>query len=236
LDTIFFVGFLPILFLIFGTSMIRPDMNKLSDMDGWGVTFVLAYALMAVYGAFFYYGLFINPNQMKRILVGFTRIKFLSRFRRNAVEMGNDMILASKEMKRLPWTRHLGAFMGTAVAWSCRFILLNFLIIAFVDTIERGFWDQFAIFARLQAMFVIIAFSPTPGGSGFVEILFGGFLSDYVSDKTAALVISFVWRILAYYSYLLAGAIIIPNWIRKILNARTRAKAQKEALPADPPS
>jgi uncharacterized protein (TIRG00374 family) len=229
LDTIFFVGFLPILFLIFGTSMIRPDMNKLSDMDGWGVTFVLAYALMAVYGAFFYYGLFINPNQMKRILVGFTRIKFLSRFRRNAVEMGNDMILASKEMKRLPWTRHLGAFMGTAVAWSCRFILLNFLIIAFVDTIERGFWDQFAIFARLQAMFVIIAFSPTPGGSGFVEILFGGFLSDYVSDKTAALVISFVWRILAYYSYLLAGAIIIPNWIRKILNARTRAKAQKEA-------
>ncbi|MCB0682349.1 MAG: hypothetical protein KDC32_15775, partial [Saprospiraceae bacterium] len=66
LDTIFFVGTLPFLFMLFGTNMIRPNMERLSDFDGWGFTFIGAYILMAVYGALFYYGLFISPNQMKR--------------------------------------------------------------------------------------------------------------------------------------------------------------------------
>lgn len=224
LDTIFFVGTLPFLFMLFGTNMIRPNMERLSDFDGWGFTFIGAYILMAVYGALFYYGLFISPNQMKRLLVGFTKIRFLKQYRKKAVELGNDMILASKEMKRQRWTFHLGAFLSTAIAWSCRFLLLNCLIIAFAATMTTDFWSQFALYARLETMFVIIAFSPTPGGAGFVEFLFGGFLSDYVTLETRAVVISTIWRLLAYYSYLLAGVIVIPNWIRKIMNERQRRR------------
>ena len=224
LDTLFFVGTLPFLFMIFGTNMIRPNMERLADFDGWGYTFLGAYLLMATYGALFYYGLFINPNQMKRILVGFTKLRFLKRFRRGAVQLGNDMILASKEMKRQNWRFHLGAFLSTATAWSCRFLLLNFLIIAFIEGIDTSFFQQFALYARLETMFVIIAFSPTPGGAGFVEILFGGFLVDYVNTETYALVISSIWRILTYYSYLLIGVIIIPNWVRKILNERSKRR------------
>jgi len=224
LDTIFFVGTLPIMLAIFGTSMIRPEMKSFADFDGWGYYFIFAYVLMAIYGSAFYYGLFVSPIQLKRFLVGFTKIKLFRKHRPKAVELGNDMMAASKEMKRHDWKFHVGAFLATATAWSCRFLLLNCLIIAFVTTVPKDFFTQFELFARLETMFVIIAFSPTPGGAGFVEILFSGFLSDYVQNATNSTVISTLWRLMTYYSYLLAGAIIIPNWIRTVLNARNKKR------------
>jgi len=228
LDSIFFIGSLPVLFLFFGTNMIRPNLRSMEDLGGWGFYFLFAYGLMAVYASIFYYGLFINPDQIKRLLVGFTRISFLQQYRRKAVELGNDMIFASRELQQQDWKFHLGAFLGTAGAWSCRFILLNCLIIAFMTNIPLDFWTQFGLYARLEAMFVIIAFSPTPGGAGFVEVLFGGFLSDYVTNPTYATTISTLWRLLTYYSYLLAGAIVIPNWVRTILNERRRRRQEKK--------
>lgn len=227
LDSIFFIGSLPFLFLLFGTSMIRPNLRSVSDLGPWGFYFLFAYSLMALYASVFYYGLFVNPDQIKRILVGFTRISFLQKYRRKAVELGNDMIVASRELKIQNWKFHLGAFLGTAGAWSCRFLLLNCLIIAFVH-IPLDFWTQFELYARLETMFVIIAFSPTPGGAGFVEVLFGGFLTDYVNNPTYATTISTIWRLLSYYSYLFAGVIIIPNWVRKIINERRRRKLEHE--------
>lgn len=224
LDTIFFIGTLPLLFLIFGTNMIRPGLTGFSDLDGWGYTFIFAYLLMAVYGTVFYIGLFQKPIQIKKLLIWLTKIRFLRKYREKAVELGNDLVVASRELKKQDWKFHIGAFLTTVIAWSFRFLLLNALIIAFVPAISLDFMSQFALYARLQTMFVIIAFSPTPGGAGFVEILFGGFLTDYVTDKTSGLVISTIWRLMAYYAYLLAGVIVIPNWIRKILNERKKAR------------
>ena len=69
-------------------------------------------------------------------------------------------------------------------------------------------------------MYVIMAFSPTPGGAGFAEVLFGGFLSDYVNSGTLALIIAFIWRLFTYYLYLLVGVVVIPNWIKNVINDR----------------
>ncbi|MCO6479489.1 MAG: flippase-like domain-containing protein [Phaeodactylibacter sp.] len=233
LDSFFFIGSLPILFLFFGTNMIRPEVKAIEDIGAWGFYFLFAYSLMALYSSIFYYGLFINPEQMKRVLVGFTRIGFLKRYRRRAVGLGNEMIMASTHLKRQNWRFHLGAFLATATAWSCRFLLLNCLIIAFITALPVDFWTQFELYARLETMFVIIAFSPTPGGAGFVEILFGGFLSDYVTNPTYATLISTIWRLLSYYTYLLAGAIVIPNWIREVLNERRRQRQEAMEEVAD---
>ena len=71
-----------------------------------------------------------------------------------------------------------------------------------------------------------MAFSPTPGGAGFAEFAFFGFTSDYISEKGIAVLIAAIWRLLTYYAYLLVGAIIIPNWIRNILNQRQQKKIQ----------
>ena len=228
LDTAFFVLTLPILFAFFGPGMIRPGMESLGDLDGWGYYFIFAYVLMATYGTIFALGLFKNPRAIRNLLVWFTKWGFLKRYRTAAEQTGNEIILASKEMARHDWRFHLGAFLATATAWSCRFLLLNALIIALVPTVPLDFLTQYELYARLETMFVIIAFSPTPGGAGFVEILFNGFLTDYVTNSTLSTTISTIWRILTYYSYLVIGVIIIPNWLRNILNKRKVERAEEE--------
>jgi uncharacterized protein (TIRG00374 family) len=224
LDSIFFIGTLPILFLIFGTQMIRPDIQEFSDLGPWGFYFLVAYGVMASYASFFYFGLFVSPKQIKNLLVLFTKIRFLKRYRERAIALGDDMIIASGALKKQKVLFHIRAFLATVSAWSCRFLLINCLIIAFIPSIPLEWWSQTELFARLETMFVIIAFSPTPGGAGFVEVLFGGFLKDYVNSPTYATLISTIWRLLTYYSYLFVGAIIIPNWIRTILNHRRKRK------------
>ena len=228
LDTIFFVGTLPILLIAFGPEIIRPNLDTFNVMDGWGYAFVFAYLLMLTYGSIFFYGLFINPIPMKKLLVGFTRIRLFRRFRHKAIELGNDLIIASREIKFRSWKFHLSAFLSTATAWSCRFLLLNCLIIAFVDTTPMDFNSQMKLYARLETMFVVIAFSPTPGGAGFAEATLFGFTSDYISRKGLALVVAFIWRLFTYYAYLLIGSIIIPNWIRTIINERKKRRLQRK--------
>ncbi|NNE30053.1 MAG: flippase-like domain-containing protein [Saprospiraceae bacterium] len=230
LDTIFFVGTLPILLFFLGPEIIRPELTTLTSLDGWGITFLGAYILMLAYGSLFFYGLFINPKITRRLLRWVTGGKgWLSRFRPVADQLGRDFIVSSREIWRKKFAFHAEAFLSTATAWSCRFLLLNFLIIAFVPAISTEFWTQFALYARLETMFVIIAFSPTPGAAGFAEIVFYGFLNDYVSAESVALVIAVIWRFLTYYLYLFMGAIIIPNWLQGIIKLRQQKRLEREA-------
>jgi len=72
-------------------------------------------------------------------------------------------------------------------------------------------------------MFAVTIFSPTPGGSGVLEAVFGDFLSDFVPSGVAT-ILAFIWRLITYYLYLFIGVIVIPNWIRKILNRRKKER------------
>ena len=226
LDTIFFIGTLPILYLLIGPTIIRPYLESISDLDGWGYTFIGTYALMLTYGSLFFYGLFINPDLIRRFLRWMSSIRLFKKWRKNIEALGEDIIVASKETKRQPLKFHISAFLATATAWSCRFLLLNCLIIAFVPTLDTDFWTQFALYSRLETMFVIIAFSPTPGAAGFAELVFWGFVNDYVSMEGLALIIATIWRLFTYYLYLFAGVIVIPIWIRKVMIRRKQNRLQ----------
>jgi uncharacterized protein (TIRG00374 family) len=158
-------------------------------------------------------------------------IRFFRKLRHQAIEFGNDLIVASKEMKGRDWKFHLGGFLATATAWSCRFLLLSCLIIAFVDTTPLNFDTQIRLYARLETMYLITLFSPTPGGAGFVELVFFGFTKDYVPYQGIALIIASIWRLFTYYSYLLIGTFVIPNWLWKVLNERKKRKLEQEQEP-----
>lgn len=86
-------------------------------------------------------------------------------------------------------------------------------------------------------MFFVIAFSPTPGGAGLIELLFNGFLSDYVTSNTHATFISTLWRMISFYVFLFAGAVLVPNWINKKLkkgnNEEDASLAQAPVSPQD---
>ncbi len=226
LDSFFLLLTLPILFLFFGPGIMRPGVETFSDTGIWGVYFSATYTIMAAYSLFIYYGIFINPPQIRKILGWVTNNSLLRRFHEKALVFGGDMAVASVELKRQPLGYHLRAIAGTFSAWTLRFLIISALIIAFLPELPLDFRTQFELYARLETMFFVIAFSPTPGGAGLIDILFGGFLTDYVSNATQATMISTIWRFLSYYVYLFAGVLIVPNWIRQRINERRAARTE----------
>jgi len=225
IDTIFFVVSLPLLYLILGPIMIRPGMESLSDLDGFGYTFLGVILFMTSYGAVFYYGLFVNPTAIKRLLLFISRFTLLKRFKKDLRQTAMDVVQTSKEMQKKDWVFHAKAMIATTGAWVTRFLAINCIIIALISTTPLDFYNQFLIMARAETMHVTTSFSPTPGGAGIAEYLFGGYFTDYISEGIASLV-ALVWRIITYYSYLIGGAIIIPIWIREVM-IRRRKEARK---------
>ncbi len=219
IDTIFFVAALILLYLSIGPIMIRPGMTVFSDIDGYGITFLTVLGFMATYGSIFFYGLFINPRAIRRLLILISRIPILSRFKEKLRQTAVDVVISAKEIKEKPVSFHLRAFGCTAGAWIVRFLAINCLILAFVAGFDGGIQDHFIIYARSMAMHTIEAFSPTPGAAGVAEFLFGGFFSDYIPSGIASL-IALVWRLIGYYSYLIAGAIVVPIWFRALKNTK----------------
>ncbi len=215
LDTLFFVGTFPILFAINGAKVIRPGMESLSDGNWESRLFFFSYAGMVTYGLFLFYGLFINPSVIRGFLVGATRIPFLKRFRPRMEKLGSEIVLASADMKNIGWRQHAAAFGATWIAWTCKFILISCLIYG-IDHPTMTFAREVLLYSRLQAMFIIMALSPTPGGAGIAEGLFYPFLHDFLSNLEIATVIALIWRLMSYYLYLALGAVVVPNWIRKV--------------------
>jgi len=223
LDVFFFIMTLFVYYLFLGPQMIQPGATHLGDFGKLGNTFLFAYCFMASYGFLFFYGLFFRPQWVRGFFHYLSKRKWLKRFKESLSNLGDDFIIASKEMKTKSWTFHVKAFLATFCAWTSRFILLSCLIVALVQFAEFDFNTMFTRNARIESMYLIMAFSPTPGGSGIAEVVFGNFLSDYV-PAGISVIIAFLWRLLTYYSYLIAGAIVIPNWIRKLINQRKNSK------------
>lgn len=252
-DTFSFLSALLVFFLIFGPIMIQPESRDLYHLiyeSQWGVAFISAYVLMLFYGGAFFYGVLINAKKLENLLLFFCKIPFLRRFREKAIKMTEEMDLASSELKAQKWHFHLGTYLSTLCAWASRFMVLNCLIIAFVayspnpeiqahyNSFLQGemhlssVWQQVFIYARQQSMYVILAVVPTPGGAGIAEYAFQTFHYDYIPTKatnitagaTIVVIMATIWRSFTYYVYLFLGAIIVPNWINKIIK-RNREEA-----------
>lgn len=233
LDTLFFVICLPLFLFIIGPEMIRPGIETLRQANGFDVTFYIVLSLMTTYGFFFFYGLFINPKQLKRILYWISKWRILRRFRADLQQTAENVILASKELQKKDWKFHVKCMFATSLAWVIRFSVIAFLIFAFLQ-VRRFYFDDFILlWSRFLTMFSFTAFSPTPGGTGVAEALFGGFYKDYVA-KENAMVIALIWRFITDYSYLLIGAVILPNWIAYIIKQRIMRK-QERTLKSDSP-
>lgn len=222
LDTLFFVLTLPLLILFYGPLVVRPGLTDFS-LDGYLYTLFGIYIFILAYGILFIYGLFFSPEKIRAFLFWLSKWKILKRFKRNLVSIGSDVVKTSKELKHKDWRFHARCMTGTTIAWFGKFLAANFIIIALIPETPLTIYDQLLIYGRGEVMHTIAQFSPTPGGSGVSEYLFGGFFADYISPGIA-FVVALIWRLITYYPYLLIGALIIPNWIRKILNRRRLEK------------
>lgn len=225
LDTLFFIISVPILLGTLGFNVIRPEITSFQNINAYGVTFFIVFFAMCTYGFLFYYGLFHRPDQIKKLLHFLARWKVLRRFGDRLRTTGENIESSSIRLRRKSKSFHLKATLATFTAWFFKFALMFCIIYAFIDSIPRTWLNTAMIYGRYETMFAITAASPTPGGSGLAEYLFGGFYSDYV-PMAVAVVLAFVWRLIAYYSYLFTGVVIVPAWLRKIYKRRKMAKLQ----------
>ena len=225
LDELFFITAAPLLFLLVGFDNILPGLD--TDMEAtffYGrsifVIFLIGYGILFVYTLFLAYGLFWNPRGLKWLIVRFTSIKWLRKWRDDAIKIGNDVIVTSNELAQKNWGFWLKAFGATVASWSSRFIMVNLLIMAFINVDEH-----FYIYARQVIMWIILLITPTPGGSGMAEFIFPAFFSTFLPVGIAASV-AFLWRTLSYYPYLFIGAIVLPNWIKRVFHAEQKLGAK----------
>jgi hypothetical protein len=215
-DSGFFIILLPVLLSIYGPHMLYPGMYSFKDVGLASGTFFVTYVLMTLYWLMLLFFLLIRPQYARGAMNWLAGRRILKRFSPKLTRMGKEFTLAAGEIKLQTWRYHFNVILGTVGAWTCKFIMINCLIIAVVPGIQVDGSTQAFIYARLLAMYIIMSFSPTPGGAGLAEIALTGFLSDYI-PKGIGMVVALLWRGMAYYGYLLVGAIVAPAWVNSHL-------------------
>ena len=227
-DAGFFVLTLPLWLALYGPPMLYPGMKTFNDLNLANVAFFTTYAIMAVYWVVLMFFLFVRPQFAKGVLDWVARRRFLKKASARISRVGEEFELAAGEMRQQSWRWHLQVIIGTIGAWTCKFVMINCLIIAIVPSTPVDGATQAFVYARMVAMFIIMAFSPTPGGAGLAEMALVDFTSDYV-PRGIGLVVALLWRGMAYYGYLLFGAIIVPGWIARHVGKKSIAEKEVPA-------
>ena len=226
LDELFYVIMVPLLFLFAGANLF-PENIPTVDVFGnaWGIkqVFWLGYGFMIFLISIIFLGIFISPKGFKKLLQFVFKAPFLNRWRQSALETGDEVITTSKELKGkslLFWAQTFGS---TALSWTSRFLVANFLLMAFTSL---TFGENILVLSRQLIMWVIMLISPTPGSAGVAELAFGSFLSDF-TPVGLAVVLAVLWRLFTYYPYLFIGAFILPRWVQRVYLKRKLIKFKK---------
>ena len=225
LDSFFFLGTTISLWLYYGNYLISPKFVPGSnlgilDVGGWIYPFLIAFSLMISYTSFIAYGLFVNPKPIKFLLDKITKLPFLNRWNSNANEFGDELVTASIEIKKKGWEFWLKGFFATAVSWSARFLVVVFLVNAFV-----GVDDFLLLYGRQLSLFLILFLTPTPGGSGVADFAFKDFYMDFIGDAGLGALIGGLWRLITYYPYLILGIMVLPTWIARVFKKGDKEKS-----------
>jgi glycosyltransferase 2 family protein len=219
MDEIFFVLMVPLLYFLVGAANLFPteliEKGYFESIEWIKFLFWISYAIIVFYVVIITYALVFKPRGFKWLLLKFFKLSFLKRWRYNAQKTGNEIMMASTEIRAKTFSYWLGAFGATFFSWTARYWVVNCLILAFIPIAANlSYADHFLIYARQLVMWIIMLISPTPGGSGVAEIAFSGFLADFTFNLSS--VIAVLWRLISYYPYLFLGAIILPRWLRRV--------------------
>ncbi|MCH5236679.1 MAG: flippase-like domain-containing protein [Muribaculaceae bacterium] len=211
LDELFFVIACPIVILLTPASEIfASDAGDFSH--GIKFTFWIVYAFLAAWTFILFAGIIWRPEWIRKILIKISQWKWVKKWSSNLVELGDNMVATSKELRKKPFRFWLEVFGGTAVSWTSRYLVVNALFLGFIPTDDHWQW---VILARQFVIWVVLMVSPTPGGSGISEWIFSNYYGDLVPTVGMALIMAVFWRIISYYVYLGIGAAIVPGWLRE---------------------
>ena len=227
LDELYFVIMLPLLLITIGhkalfiTSLQGTGLaflNHLMLLSGIGYTVILLWVIIVGYGLFF------NPHVIKKLIISLFKLPILKRWQNSAIKAGNDIVESSNALKKKSRTFWIKAIATTFLSWTSRYWVVNAILLAFFTINEH-----FLVFARQLSTRIMMMISPSPGGSGFAELILSRYISDIIPVDIAiagsvALAIAIIWRVISYYPYLIIGGIIAPGWIEKNFIKRQETK------------
>lgn len=232
LDELFYITMVAVVLIAIGTSNLFPVNLEKTIVGitfgtqgifwlGYGFIFMLTTAIMI--------GVFFIPRTLKYILLQIFRLPILRRWRYNVIQIGDDIITTSIELKGKPAKYWVKALAATYVSWTARYVVVNFLILAFLSPesgIISGFKEHVLIYARQLVMWVIMLISPTPGSSGVAEFAFSGFFKEFIPLGLVG-ALALLWRLISYYPYLFIGVVILPRWLRATSKNSNKVKTKK---------
>ena len=208
LDELFFVIICPVIFLLIPLA----DLFNVSSVGAStiGVLFWTVYGILVVWTAILYLMLFLRPDLISGLFRLIFRLPFLRRWHYKIELFSESLTTASHQIRKKSFRFWIKVFSTTSFSWILRFLVINALFLAFTPIN-----NHLVIFGRQLMLWIVMVLSPTPGGSGLTEIAFREYYNDLMPGSGTVLLIIFIWRIITYYMYLLAGIIIIPKWIEK---------------------
>ncbi len=234
LDELFYITMVIVVLLFVGTSNLFPvslEMSLFGTTFGTRGIFWIGYIFICILTSIILIGIFYLPRTLKYILLQIFRLPILRRWRYQVIEIGDDIITTSKELKGKPLEYWVKSFGATFISWTARYWVVNFMILAFVNpnnALVSSFADHMLIYARQLVMWVIMLISPTPGSAGVAEFAFSGFLKEFIPLGLVG-AMALLWRLISYYPYLFIGVVILPRWIRATSKAtRTGNKPRPE--------
>jgi uncharacterized protein (TIRG00374 family) len=207
-DNLFYLIFVPLTVLFVDIKDLLPQ--QISEeyiyyfWSGYGVIFLVTFLLVL--------SLFLYPKLIKQLLQLIFKLPYLNKRRNKGHKMQSDIIIASKHLKQKTivfWCKLMGT---TILSWTARFFVVNCIIMAFVTL---TFQENALVIARQLLMWLILLITPTPGGSGMAEYLFGTFLKEYLPAGILIVITTILWRLISYYPYLFIGSILLPKWFKK---------------------
>ena len=216
LDELYFVIMLPLILLLVGKKALF-----ITSLQGTGASFLndlilfsaIGYSIILIWVVLVGYGLFINPEAIKKLIIKIFSLPVIRRWHDAAVRAGDDIVESSHELRKRNFSFWLKATIATFLSWTARYWVVNAILVAFF-VIN----DHFLIFARQLVTWIMMIISPSPGGSGFAELILGRYISDLIPVDpliagSIAIAIAIIWRIISYYPYLIIGALLVPGWI-----------------------
>ncbi len=216
LDNAYFLIAAPII-LLNTRNFDFPNIEFFGFFISMEYLFYASYILIFVYTLIMAFGVLVNPDSFRVLLKKITYWSFLRKLRPNANKTGNEILIASNQLKGKTKRYWLKAVGSTFIVWTARYLMLNFLISTWSD--DMSFHEQIAILSKQVIMWITLLISPSPGGAGlalhFMSEIFKN--SPFVTSATFIVSLGALWRLFTYYTYLGVGALILPKWMKRVM-------------------
>ena len=213
LDNLYYVLMVPLVVAIAGTALYPHEALQTKFVASLQVAFVLSYCLVTTYSGLMLYAIFVNPRSVRRLLVRLFSARVLRRWRRAAYRHGQELVLASAQLRGNGWRYWWRAAVSTVFVWTARYAIIGCLIAAFVPMHSGTF---LFIFARNITYKVILLVAITPGGAGIAEGAFPTFFGRFIGSVALTSFLVLLYRIVTYYLYLVLGSLFLPRWVARI--------------------